>query len=688
MMDINKLKYIFFNKDYRENQIRYYKLQASIIDKLNKHRFVFCFDEVGTGKTVQSMYAIWNIVSNKSKGEKSSILIIAPNEQLAIKWRNEIKQYLALDFTIVHNRNDEHKICYSDDKDNLFITYNSSNYSNLGIGKLTKFTTEYDKNTNERKDYIWKSNWDLIIIDEAHAMYENYYKALFREPYWDLAWHRANQVLVLTATPIRFSKDKDSYYKVLDIPKKLLDDNTLHFNFDVDNFLKFDVNIPYQRYFKELVLENENSKNRTVEILRYEISEKMKYIWMNTTKSKHMNCCNIFLLFNETNLDEIERQIYSVYKKDVYEKEDIDLIRSFDKKMDEFIRYIESLKEVRIVIFCSMLDSKSYIRKVLEYLNINVTTIDTELKAYERDRRVHNFNKMLCNKAIITTWQIGNYGINLHGADTVICYESAKTVNEIEQGFGRIDRMNLGYKDIKMIFFRPDNELNYFDNYRLNLLYYNLFSGYLPNIPSKNIMFDNEFLDNYISKCKYKKRIYEELLEFCKAKIVSNLNEDLVKKDIDENVIKEWCVNKSIDYNEILFDIIDSEGKYSLSIVSRRLNEYKRIVENIDAFINIAKEAGCNGDNPSNILGKAIYYYQNNMLKIISINELLEESKKYTSETDKEFTTELNGLESSILDFKDKDMISEEFSEVFAKAIKIKLEEVYSQREEEIQIIK
>ena len=201
-------------------------------------------------------------------------------------------------------------------------------------------------------------------------------------------------------------------------------------------------------------------------------------------------------------------------------------------------------------------------------------------------------------------------------------------------------------------------------------------------------MFDNEFLDNYISKCKYKKRIYEELLEFCKAKIVSNLNEDLVKKDIDENVIKEWCVNKSIDYNEILFDIIDSEGKYSLSIVSRRLNEYKRIVENIDVFINIAKEAGCNGDNPSNILGKAIYYYQNNMLKIISINELLEESKKYTSETDKEFTTELNGLESSILDFKDKDMISEEFSEVFAKAIKIKLEEVYSQREEEIQIIK
>ena len=46
-------------------------------------------------------------------------------------------------------------------------------------------------------------------------------------------------------------KSKDIYYKVLDITKKLLDDNTLHFNFDVDNFLKFDVNIPYQRYFKE-----------------------------------------------------------------------------------------------------------------------------------------------------------------------------------------------------------------------------------------------------------------------------------------------------------------------------------------------------------------------------------------------------------------------------------------------------
>ena len=42
----------------------------------------------------------------------------------------------------------------------------------------------------------------------------------------------------------------------------------------------------------------------------------------------------------------------------------------------------------------------------------------------ERLSIIENFNKYDGEKVLITTWQIGNFGLNVYGADTVICYET------------------------------------------------------------------------------------------------------------------------------------------------------------------------------------------------------------------------------------------------------------------------
>ena len=109
------------------------------MNRLNKNNFAMSFDEPGAGKTVEGIYAIWDILRKKKNGENLSVLVVTLNQALAEKWKAEIENFLCLKFTVVGNKsNDEEEYSFNDNGDNLYITFNGNRTTlyNRGICKL------------------------------------------------------------------------------------------------------------------------------------------------------------------------------------------------------------------------------------------------------------------------------------------------------------------------------------------------------------------------------------------------------------------------------------------------------------------------------------------------------------------------------------------------------------------------
>ena len=788
-MDIEKLKYIFWSEEKEEDRIQFFKLQASIIDKLDKHNYVMCFDETGLGKTIQGIYAIWNCMQHKNNEEKANILVIAPNEILAQKWQSEIKKFLGLDFTIVHNRHTNSGVEFNEEDDNLYITYNSSNYGNLGLKKLgtycnwtddtnakvnftcskseyynmklwyeyssqvvfhdsTNNTIEFsiyidncieliqnssnlnnDKcellvkkffyrkycqysklfgnwwvkelvkeinqfNLDTNNNFICLNKWDLIITDEAHLFYENYKKALFCErieltaksSYFRFigGLNKTKKLLILTATPLKRNEEKENLYSSInEIVSKLLIDAPEVIDIDVKNLLKFSVDIPYQRYFKEVVLNNSNAKKRNVEFLAYIITDELEGIWNKcNTINPYQDGGNVFLIIkkyidhNKTFSSKID-QAFEAYSKNTYTDEDIKKICAIDKKMEKLIDYMTNdSQEIRSIFFCTRIETRSYLEKVMKYLGIQTTVLTGDDKEDERFNKVNSFNNSSnSKKVLITTWDIGSVGINVHGADKVICYEPTTGIDKVEQGFGRIDRINLGFDEISMVYLRPEGTKLIYDNYRLNTLFTRLFTDNLPNIPSKNILFDSDYLDDYVESTKQRLEVLEHVAQFIDQPINDKESADSEEEKVySYEEIMDWCDKNEYDFDVIAYVLFSGTTECTKKHIKECLRNYRNTDLRIKRFLDLAATHKNEGKKPSEILKEAIYYYDDDELRVISIQELIEKAKDFNPPSEECFNSGMQYISDNLYDIKNNNLICTEVGDryipIFAKSIK------------------
>ena len=653
-MGIENLKYIFFTKEDKKDYILHRRLQSYIADKLRENEYVFCFDEVGAGKTIQGMYCIWDILVNKKPDEKCNILIIAPNKTLAIYWQNEIRRYLGISFRVLLNEGDYKRKSFDEDGSNLFITFNGSQYERLGLLNLKRCSKEFSEEFGEE---ILCNFWDLIILDEAHAIFDNYYKALFGETVYTgsgkkrgyyplISYNKTDKLLVLSATPI-LTHMKDPFEKLASLPKKLLTSASECFEvkpFDAALLLDFSSDNPYQRYFKEVILNKAEAVSRKVSHLTYTVNDLMKSVWDRTYQHQgaHYHFCgNFFNLLNKLKEKEAnvppgrvltadETDILNVYKKDDYSCDDIRILSSSDDKTFRFIEYlrkqIESADGVKMLIFLRSIETRKYLKKILKYLDITIFEIDAEDDAEVRIKQVSDFNECLNdNKVLLTSWKVGNYGLNVQGANKVICYEPTSLITQVEQGFGRIDRINYKYKDIELILMvNDDYKLHrHFDYQNYYKVYRDLFSTQLPLLPSKNILFTSAMLDDFVEDTEVRLRLFN--------KLNSNLdnmfrNDDIIIKAGSEgwNFVQSACEEYAIPMEAILPEIRDTEGNITKNKITERFKDYQTTNTQINLFITESKDKGCQGNKVSDLLGSAIYYWKDGSLKIESIGSMFE----------------------------------------------------------------
>ena len=142
-------------------------------------------DDPGAGKTIMAGLLIKELVI---RGDAKRVLIVSPGV-LAEQWQDELFQKFQLPFEILTN-----------DKLNASRSGNWFNEENFIIARLDKLSRD-----EKLQDKLKVSDWDLIIVDEAHKMSASFFggEVKFTKRYrlGQLLSERTRHFLLMTATP-------------------------------------------------------------------------------------------------------------------------------------------------------------------------------------------------------------------------------------------------------------------------------------------------------------------------------------------------------------------------------------------------------------------------------------------------------------------------------------------------------
>ncbi len=175
-----------------------------IINAVN-HRFMIA-DEVGLGKTIEAGLVIKELIIRKGY---SRVLVVSPASLLK-QWQNEMRIKFNEDFTIMDrgaftkisrkNRGGHHNPWSEHDKIVCSIDF---------IKSKSQF------------EYVRKTEWDIIIFDEAHRLRRDSVKTTLSYNLARTLSDRTGALLFLTATPFR-GKLEELYFLVSLLDKNLL----------------------------------------------------------------------------------------------------------------------------------------------------------------------------------------------------------------------------------------------------------------------------------------------------------------------------------------------------------------------------------------------------------------------------------------------------------------------------------
>jgi len=149
-------------------------------------------DDPGAGKTIMAGLYIKELML---RGDLARCLVVAPGG-LVTQWQDELAERFGLDFEIV-----------SRDMVEGSRTGNPFAERNLLIARL-----DHLARNDDLQDRLADTDWDLVVVDEAHRMSAHYYGAEVKETkrfrLGRRLGHIARHLLLMTATP-HAGKDED-----------------------------------------------------------------------------------------------------------------------------------------------------------------------------------------------------------------------------------------------------------------------------------------------------------------------------------------------------------------------------------------------------------------------------------------------------------------------------------------------
>lgn len=434
------------------NKINLYSLQLANMKRIEENNVVYIFDEVGSGKTISAgLCTIQLLFHHKDKNKFNNVLVItAPS--VVEQFSNKFEDVLQLDVGKKGNYN------------NKEYQINIINFDYRNIEKACK-------------------KYDFIIIDEAHEFLNASTKR-----HENLIKLSAEKILFLTATPIKHSKKNLELYPR--IASKITNSN---YDMLKEQILKvcnvkeglssgFDPSSPISRYFKETVRNIEKTEDGK-EFRDKHPQRLVPELW----EYENDKDINSFLA------DKIEENY------------------NFENKFVIFVRLREHTQKIAEALMeKEYSDYKNKDGSGKKFCIITGATHDRR----ELLKKFSSTDKNICiPEVLILTYKISEQGIDLPAYNYTINYHIPASPSQLEQRFGRIDRLNSIHNKLSICFLLKknfDGEINTSNFYIAASTY---IIEFLPLLPSKNCLITPEILEkvkqNNDKICDY----YSGLLE-------------------------------------------------------------------------------------------------------------------------------------------------------------------------------
>ena len=462
-MNANDLKWI------TSGNLAHVPFYFSIPEKLEQFGYCIDMSGYGEGKTDKAQLCILDTANKK---EEPNILIICPDGSKE-SWYLSLLKGVGLDFKFVNAAHGS-------------VTYFSPETSNLMLldekvlaeGEGSAFTPI--KNSGIL--------WDLVIIDASGAV-----DGVIPSVYTENFGMKAEKLLIFAPYPSEYTTAPDG---IKDIVKTILSDSAKASGIDGvvidEKAMMFTMDSPLA-----------NCPNRTgeagrVTVERYSFPEAdiPANLHVEDQGGRYSHGGNVF---EEYNLPE-----KSVYQKPSFTRSDAETLKNKDKKLAKFLEVIDGVinsDDKTAIVYFKSEATVNYIEKILSaiyydktagFLTLEKANFDLrQLKQWYETEPERRIKVVLAPDTL--SENIGIYTPITH----IISYELPDSPVELQQRCMRRGVSPNGERP-EFIIFLDDNKL--FDSRVLGrALAGNLYKAFRMNVPSENILFDIEGIEDILT---------------------------------------------------------------------------------------------------------------------------------------------------------------------------------------------
>lgn len=456
-------------------------------EKLRRFSFAVNCGEFGSEKYTKAGLCIYDVLAEK---ENPNILIVTSKSEL-YSWYRVMVTGLGADFKIITGA------------PNSLLFFNEFG---AGLYMMSSETLFGDNVLKKKADKSFL--WDLIIIDdELNSGVPDYKK--YRE---NLVWC-SDKLLINTPFPAKTDEDKA---ELISLIKSVLSDSEKTEKADEIDFdagaSRLDEESAVMRYFDVPVYSDKFA--RRVTFINYGFEEDTmvnlrRRVDLRSGLPTYRFGGNVFAAYDCEKFEKERR----AYIKSSYTRSDVEDLRTFDKKLDSLLNYLDE-ENGRVMIYCCDKETSEYLRKALTCMyGADVRVARDELSRPEDIARKLSV-KVEGNypRILIGTDNLGTVGDGMSGIDCIINYELPLSPALLERRMTRHGSAKEAER--KFVIFRDKNNL--FDTCALEkVLYLQLENGFCGKLPARNILLDvpekADCLNNLIGDLKYIRGVAKEI---------------------------------------------------------------------------------------------------------------------------------------------------------------------------------
>lgn len=456
-------------------------------EKLRRFGFAVNCGEFGSEKYTKAGLCIYDVLAEK---ENPNILIVTKNSEL-YSWYRVMVTGLGADFKIITGA------------PNALLFFNEFGAGLYLMSSETLFGDNVLKK-KANKNFLW----DLIIIDEElNGGVPDYKK--YRE---NLVWC-SDRLLINTPFPAKTDDDKA---ELISLVKSVLSDSEKAEKADEIGFdagaSRLDEESAVMRYFD--VPAYSDKFVRKVTFVEYGFDEDTmvnlrRRVDLRSGLPAYRFGGNVFEAYDCEKFEKERR----AYIKSSYTRSDVEDLRTFDKKLDSLLKYLDE-ENGRVMIYCCDKETAEYLRKALTCMyGADVRVARDELSRPEDIARKLSVNVESDHpRILIGTDSLGTVGDGMSGVDCIINYELPLSPALLERRMTRHGSAKEAER--KFVIFRDKNNL--FDTCALEkVLYLQLENGFCGKLPARNILLDvpekADCLNNLIGDLKYIRGVAKEI---------------------------------------------------------------------------------------------------------------------------------------------------------------------------------